>query len=152
MSRISIQCYHSLDLTNHPSPPFWSVLIKSTQRSRLTLCEATAPDKALPTCFGGLVAIALFGVKAVDAFLLPLAIPYIQQWDKALDSTFTDFDERMEIEMCQSALMNGIGRFLSKADMGIQAGRIEYEPLEEAFGERLIPLRNEPNEYAMCFI
>jgi hypothetical protein len=35
MSRISIQCYHSLDLTNHPSPPFWSVLIKSTQRSRL---------------------------------------------------------------------------------------------------------------------
>jgi hypothetical protein len=142
-------------LTNPHSSPFCSFDQEyATLKARIlkTLCEATAPEKALPTCFGGLVAIALFGVKAVDAFLLPLAIPYIQQWDKALGSTITDFDERMEIEMCQSALMNGMGRFLSKTDMDVQAGRVEYEPLEEAFGERLIPLRNEPNAYAMCFI
>jgi TAF6 C-terminal HEAT repeat domain len=117
-----------------------------------TLCEATAPEKSLPTCFGGLIAISLFGVKAVDAFLMPLCIPYIQQWDNALESKSDDYEERMEIEMCQWAMMNGMGRFLSHADVVVQAGRMDYKPLEEAFGERLIPLRNETNEYGMCFI
>lgn len=116
------------------------------------LCEATAPEKALTTCFGGLVAITLFGIKAVDAFLLPLAIPYIQQWDKALESSDTDLNECIEIERCQWALLNGLTLFLSKADIGVQAERFDYEPLEEAFGERLVPLRSEPDEYAICFI
>lgn len=83
---------------------------------------------------------------------MPLCIPYIQQWDNALEAKSEDYEERMEIEMCQWAMMNGMGRFLSHADVVVQAGRMDYEPLEEAFGERLIPLRNETNEYAMCFI
>ena len=51
------------------------------------LCEAIGDDRPLTTIFGGLVGISMFGPKAVDAFVLPLAIHYGNAWAAALDKT-----------------------------------------------------------------
>ena len=56
------------------------------------------------TQYGGFVAISLFGPKAIDAFLLPLAIHYWNQWEAKLDST-TDLQQRMELQMCEHAIL-----------------------------------------------
>ena len=56
------------------------------------MCEATAADKPLPTIFGGIVAITMFGPKAIDAFLLPLTVPYFKKWDASLE-TSTNLEE-----------------------------------------------------------
>jgi transcription initiation factor TFIID subunit 6 len=68
------------------------------------MCEATAADKPPPTIFGGIVTITLFGPKAVDAFLLPLTIPYFKKWETSLETTI-NFEERMELQHCQQAIM-----------------------------------------------
>jgi hypothetical protein len=49
-------------------------------------------DKRLPTIFGGIVAITVFGPKAIDAFLLPLTVPYFKKWDASLE-TSTNLEE-----------------------------------------------------------
>ena len=41
-----------------------------------TLCDATGPDRSTTTQYGGIVAISLFGPKAIDAFLLPVVPSY----------------------------------------------------------------------------
>ena len=69
-----------------------------------TLCDATSPEKSLTTQYGGIVAISLFGSKAIDAFLLPVVPAYWQQWDKAL-ATETDMERRTELLMCQQAVL-----------------------------------------------
>jgi hypothetical protein len=68
------------------------------------MCEATAADKPLPTIFGGIVAITLFGPKAVDAFLLPLIIPYFKKWEASLDKTH-NLEKQVELQHCQQAIM-----------------------------------------------
>lgn len=115
------------------------------------LCEAIGDDRPLTTIYGGLVGIALFGPKAVDAFVLPVAIHYWNAWGAALDKT-GGLLARCEIQECQQAMLNALGVFLQGASLGEQADRISMEDLEEALGDQLVPLRNEPNEYAMCFI
>jgi hypothetical protein len=47
---------------------------------------------------------------------------------------------------------NALGVFLQGASYAEQASRIPMEELEDAFGDKLVPLRNEPNEYAMSFL
>ena len=69
-----------------------------------TLVEATAADKALPTIFGGLVGVTLFGPKAVDAFLVPLFIPYFVKWQASLEYT-TNLEKQMELQQCQQAIL-----------------------------------------------
>jgi hypothetical protein len=69
-----------------------------------TLCEATAADKPLPTIFGGIVAVTLFGPKAIDAFLVPLFIPYFTKWEESL-KTVNDLEKRLELQECQQAIM-----------------------------------------------
>ena len=69
-----------------------------------TLCEATASDKPLTTVYGGIVGISLFGPKAVDAFLLPLMLPYWEKWDKALSGNVSQ-EELTELQHCQEALL-----------------------------------------------
>ena len=69
-----------------------------------TLCDATSPDKSLPTQYGGIVAISLFGPKAIDAFLLPVVPTYYQEWEKQL-ATETDMERRTELAMCQQAVL-----------------------------------------------
>jgi hypothetical protein len=75
-----------------------------------TLCEAAAPtdakgsQQALATQYGGFVAITLFGPKAIDAFLLPLAIGYWSQWEKELNQT-RSLEQRLDLQMCQQAVL-----------------------------------------------
>jgi hypothetical protein len=98
-----------------------------------------------------MVAINMFGPKAIDAFLVPYAVPYIQKWDQALETT-NDLEERFAIQQCQQALLNGLGIFLNRVSVNEQAERVSAQELVEAFGERLVPLRSEVPEYAGCFI
>lgn len=78
----------------------------STLKARVlrTLCDATGPDKALTTQYGGIAAISLFGSKAIDAFLLPVVPSYWQKWDKELAAA-TDIEHRTELLMCQQAVL-----------------------------------------------
>ena len=78
----------------------------STLKARVlkTLCEATAADKPLPTIYGGIVGVTLFGPKAVDAFLLPLVIPYFTKWQQQLDTT-RSLERTMELQACQQAIL-----------------------------------------------
>lgn len=69
-----------------------------------TLCEATAADKPLPTMFGGIVGVTLFGPKAVDAFLLPLVIPYFTKWQHQLENT-RNLEQRFALQECQQAIL-----------------------------------------------
>lgn len=71
-----------------------------------TLCDATSPDKSRNSQYGGIVAISLFGAKAIDAFLLPAVPAYWEKWDKAL-ATATDTEHRTELLMCQQAVLVG---------------------------------------------
>ena len=68
------------------------------------LFEAISDDRPLTTIFGGLVGIATFGPKAVDAFVLPLAIHYWNTWAVALDKT-EGLLPRFEIQQCQQAML-----------------------------------------------
>ena len=68
------------------------------------LCEAIGDDRPLTTIYGGLVGIALFGPKAVDAFVLPVAIHYWNAWGAALDKT-GGLLARCEIQECQQAML-----------------------------------------------
>jgi hypothetical protein len=69
-----------------------------------TLCDAAGVDKSLATQYGGFVGITLFGPKAINAFLLPLAMDYWNQWEKKLDET-NDLEQRLELQMCKQAML-----------------------------------------------
>ena len=73
-----------------------------------TLCEAMGPDKPLTTQYGGIVGISLFGPKAVDAFILPLATLYWNKWESVLQTIEHDNDDhelKLELQQCQRALL-----------------------------------------------
>ena len=117
-----------------------------------TLCDAAAPDKCLPTQYGGFVAITLFGSKAINAFLLPLALDYWNTWEKTLDVT-TNLNERMELQMCQQAVLDALGVFLMAPDMEMpENARVKWHDLEATFGDRLVMTSSEETEYVQCLI
>ena len=98
-------------LTHYPTHSLLTVCYSfgndySTLKARVlkTLVEATAADKALPTMFGGLVGVTLFGPKAVDAFLVPLLIPYFETWQARLKHT-ENLETQMELQQCQQAIL-----------------------------------------------
>ena len=61
-------------------------------------------DRPLTTIYGGMTGIACFGPKAVDAFVLPIAVPYWEAWEKTLDATDV-LRVRSEIQHCQTAML-----------------------------------------------
>lgn len=63
-----------------------------------------ADDEALPTVFGGIVGVTLFGPKAVDALLLPLIVPYYTKWQASLETT-QDLEKRFALQQCQQAIL-----------------------------------------------
>lgn len=77
---------------------------------KLLTQQALRLDRPLPTQFGGIVGISLFGPRAVDAFLLPLAREYWETWEAELKQV-TAFKEKRdvmkeyELHMCQQALL-----------------------------------------------
>lgn len=109
-------------LSSHPFDNHWAlrqeagqVLLQAcnlfgqeyaTLKSRVmkTLCEAVAASKPLSTQFGGIAALTLFGPKTVDAFLLPLIIPYYDHWETALGSC-PPLPQQVELQHCQQAML-----------------------------------------------
>jgi transcription initiation factor TFIID subunit 6 len=117
-----------------------------------TLCDAIGADKTLPTQYGGIVAISLFGPKAINAFILPLAMEYWKRWNDAL-ARLTDLEKRMEVQMCQQATLSALGVFLGPINQEApEAMDIEWEDVEETFGDPLIMLCTNETEYALSFI
>lgn len=97
--------------------------------------------------------ITFFGPKAINAFLLPLVQDYWQQWQEALAHELTDLERRMDVQMCQQATLNALGVFLGPSNKEApEAMDIEWEELEETFGDQLVLLSTNETEYALCFI
>ena len=69
-----------------------------------TLCKAAGPDQSLGTQYGGFVAMTLFGPKAINAFLLPLALDYWNHWEDTLEVE-NDPERRLSVQMCQQAIL-----------------------------------------------
>lgn len=118
-----------------------------------TLCEAAGPNRSLPTQYGGFVAISQFGPKAVNAFLLPLAMQYWKTWESTMERT-QDLQQRMELQMCQQAMLDALGIFLSQDPTDTPDNlRYPWEDMEETFGDRLVVLSNDEDmEYSLCFV
>ena len=98
------------------------------------------------------MAISFFGPKAINAFVLPLALDY---WKKseAMLSKCDDLEERMEIRMFEQATLNALGVFLGPNNRDApEAMGIEWDELEDEFGDRLVMLCTNETEYATCFI
>jgi transcription initiation factor TFIID subunit 6 len=117
-----------------------------------TLCNAVAADQAPPSRYGGLVAIALFGSKAIDAFVLPVAASSWKHWQDRLAVT-RDAEEEMDIRMCQQAVLEAMGMFFQRVSDAEKAARLDWQDFEETFGDSLVVLQGgEPSEYATCFV
>ena len=117
-----------------------------------TLCDAVGPEKCLPTQYGGIVAISLFGPKAINAFVLPLALDYWKGWNDTL-ARVNNLEQRMEVQMCQQATLNALSTFLGPANQEApEALGMEWDELESQFGDPLVMLCANETEYAFCFI
>lgn len=117
-----------------------------------TLCDAIGPDKSLPTQYSGIVAVSLFGPKAINAFILPLTLEFWKQWNERL-SRITDLEKRMEIQMCQQATLNALSIFLGPENQEVpEAMDMTWEDLEKTFGDSLVMLSTNQDEYAVSFI
>jgi transcription initiation factor TFIID subunit 6 len=126
----------------------------ATLKSRVlkTLCDAVGPDQSLPTQYGGIVAISLFGPKAINAFILPLALDYWKRWSDSL-ARVNDLEQRMEVQMCQQATLNGLSVFLGPTNKEApEAIDMEWEVLEDTFGDPLVMLSTNETEFALCFV
>ena len=51
---------------------------------KLLTQQALRIDRPLPTQYGGIVGMSLFGPRAIDAFLLPVARVYWERWEEQL--------------------------------------------------------------------
>ena len=117
-----------------------------------TLSDAIGPTRSLSTRYGGLAAITFFGPKAINAFVLPLALDYWKKSESML-SNCNDLEQRMEIHMFEQAILNALGMFLGPINRETpEAMGIEWEELEDTFGDRLVMLCTNETEYATCFI
>ncbi len=73
--------------------------------------QALRIDRPPPTQYGGIVGISLFGPRAVDSFLLPLARAYWERWEIDLMTVSKsgegggDTLREYELSMCQQALL-----------------------------------------------
>jgi len=117
-----------------------------------TLSDAIGPNRSLSTRYGGLVAITFFGPKAINAFVLPLALDYWKESETML-SKCNNLEQRMEIHMFEQATLNALSVFLGPTNRDApEAMGIEWEELEDTFGDRLVMLCTNETEYATCFI
>ena len=117
-----------------------------------TLCNAAGPDKCLPTQYGGIVAISLFGPKAINAFLLPISLEYWKTWETTLDAT-DDLSQRVELQMCQQAVLDALRVFWSTDEnLTLDTVLTRWKDLEDTFGDRLVMLSQEETEYTHCII
>jgi len=131
---------------------------------KLLTQQALRVDRPLATQYGGIVGISLFGPRAVDAFLLPVAQEYWECWDGELKSLIKnegssgdgekkrDVWREYELHMCQQALLDAVAIFMRGVTPGEQAKRVDIESFSDVFGERLIPMQPEPTEYISAIL
>ncbi|KAL3791847.1 hypothetical protein ACHAW5_002898 [Stephanodiscus triporus] len=138
--------------------------------------QALRPDRPLPTQYGGIVGISLFGPRAIDAFLLPIASEYWERWERELRGEFDDDDaddaggggqtsgrrsrrsrvrdvgREYELTMCQQALLDALRIYMGGVAIGEQARRVDISAFSDVFGERLIPMRPDITEYMTAVV
>ena len=130
---------------------------------KLLTQQALRLDRPLVTQYGGIVGISLFGPRAIDAFLLPVAREYWECWDKELQALVNnnsssggkkkrDVWREYELQMCQQALLDAVSMFMRGVNPGEQAKRVDIESFADVFGERLIPMQPELTEYVSAII
>jgi len=133
---------------------------------KLLTQQALRVDRPLATQYGGIVGISLFGPRAVDAFLLPVAQEYWECWDGELKALMKntnggsggvvvgkrDVWREYELHMCQQALLDAVAIFMRGVTPGEQAKRVDIESFSVVFGERLIPMQPEPTEYISAIL
>lgn len=117
------------------------------------MCGATSPDRCLPTQYGGIVGISLFGPRAIGAFLLPIALKYWKAWEMALVET-DNLAQRLEIQMCQNAVLDALEIFLSQDESDtFENMDIHWGDLVETFGDQVVPmLGGRSMGYLSCII
>ena len=127
---------------------------------KLLTQQALRLDRPLATQYGGIVGISLFGPRAVDAFLLPIAREYWEHWEGKLhDMTEAakkdgklEEEQEYEVHMCQQALLNALQIFVQNVSLGEQAKRVDSDSLTDVFGERLIVMRPDVTDYMSAFV
>jgi len=144
---------------------------------KLLTQQALRVDRPLATQYGGIVGISLFGPRAVDAFLLPLAREYWERWEGELHRlTNVDVDDdnatvednnsnngekkkkkrdvgrEYELQMCQQALLDAVQIFVQNVTPVEQAKRVDIGTFADVFGERLIPMRPDVTDYMSAVV
>ncbi|KAL3822405.1 hypothetical protein ACHAXA_010883 [Cyclostephanos tholiformis] len=141
---------------------------------KLLTQQALRPDRPLSTQYGGIVGISLFGPRAIDAFLLPIAGEYWERWEEELrgfnDGVNGDEDDAVgggggnsggrrrdvgreyELTMCQQALLDALRIFMGGVTPAEQARRVDVMAFSDVFGERLIPMRPDLTEYMTAVV
>ena len=143
---------------------------------KLLTQQALRSDRPLCTQYGGIVGISLFGPRAIDAFLLPIAGEYWERWEEELrreynddgddghvddavarggrwrSGTRRDVDREYELTMCQQALLDALRIFMGGVTPDEQARRVDVVAFLDVFGERLIPMRPDLTEYMTAVV
>lgn len=125
---------------------------------KLLTQQALRVDRPLATQYGGIVGISLFGPRAIDAFLLPLAQDYWERWEGELqkltntDGGNRDVGREYELNMCQQALLNAMQIFMQNVTPGEQAKRVDIGTFSDVFGERLIPMQPDLTDYMAAVV
>jgi transcription initiation factor TFIID subunit 6 len=126
----------------------------ATLKSRIlrALCQALDAG-SLPSRYGGIVAITLFGSRAIDAFLLPLLADCWEVWEEELDKFTLSKNTELNIGMCQQALLTGMSFYLRSTAMEEKAERLMDLKIDDILGgDRMVILSGEENEFNMCFV
>jgi transcription initiation factor TFIID subunit 6 len=125
------------------------------------LCDAATPtNESLPSRYGGIVAITIFGAKAVDAFLLSTLLQSWRDWQEALDKhQDLSVDLKFAIQMCQRAALDALSIFLTSLMVGDgdyygedAVERLNYEELADTLGDQCVPLQGLWSDYNCCFV
>jgi transcription initiation factor TFIID subunit 6 len=135
----------------------------TTLKSRIlrTLCQALEmdDDHNLSSRYGGIIAITLFGNRAIDAFIIPLVIDCWDVWEDELGKISSSNRQssellEMEITMCQYAVLNSLSTYLQSATLEERSERLLHLNMNDILGDdRMILLTSDYNdEYNMCFV
>mmetsp|Transcript_9359 Transcript_9359/g.13999 ORF Transcript_9359/g.13999 Transcript_9359/m.13999 type:complete len:391 (-) Transcript_9359:177-1349(-) len=111
------------------------------------LCKALVGEE-LGRCYGAIIAITMFGPKAVDAFILPL-VEYWSIWTNMLETSIGE--QRYGLQRCRDALLYALAVY-NVTDVD-KSNSLEYSKLSDIFGNALVPLlHTQETQYADCFI
>ena len=142
----------------------------TTLKSRIlrTLCQALEmdDDHNLSSRYGGIIAITLFGNRAIDAFIIPLVMDCWDVWEDELgkissSSNHVSIGSRhsselleMEITMCQYAVLNSLSTYLQSTTLEERSERLLHLNMNDILGDdRMILLTSDYNDdYNMCFV